>query len=92
MRPGLRFVEEKSEFVFRHEWIEEDERIGDKERTMREVLKAMNSVNMYLKFTMEHESDFKNGRLPALSFEVWSEKEGVRHSYYEKRLEARFSQ
>ena len=86
VRPGLRFVEEKSEFVFRHEWIEEDERISDKERTMREVLKAMNSVNMYLKFTMEHESDFNTNRLPTLSFEAWSSKEGIRYSYYEKSM------
>ena len=86
VRPGLRFIEEKSEFVFKQEWVEEDEKMSDKERTMREVLKAMNSVNIDLKFTMEHESDFGNERLPTLSFEVWSEKEGVRHSYYEKPM------
>ena len=31
-------------------------------------------------------SDFQNGRLPTLAFEIWSTKEGIRHSYYEKPM------
>ena len=36
LKPGLRFIEEKGEFVFNEEWIEEDSKIDRKERTMVE--------------------------------------------------------
>ena len=65
---------------------QEDRVLSDKERTMREIQKAMNVINTDLKFTMEHESEFLNGRLPTLAFEIWSEKIGIRHSYYEKPM------
>ena len=86
VRPGLRFIEEKREFIFNSDWIEEDKKLSDKDRTIKEILKAMNTVNEDLKFTMEHESDFDNKRLPTLSFEIWSDKNGIRHSYYEKPM------
>ena len=46
----------------------------------------MNSVNRDLVFTMEHEKDFENNRLPTSAFEVWSEREGVRFSYFEESM------
>ena len=36
--------------------------------TRSEILKAMNSINSDLKFTMELCTDFQDGRLPTLSF------------------------
>ena len=45
----------------------------------------MNAINPDLEFTIEKEKDFENERLPTLGFELWSEKERIRHSYYEKR-------
>ena len=46
----------------------------------------MNSISEDLKFTTETENDFSKNRLPTLSFEMWSEKEGLRHSYFEKGM------
>ena len=46
----------------------------------------MNSVSPDLIFTTETETDFQNGRLPTLSFQLWSEKKGIRHSFYEKEM------
>ena len=46
----------------------------------------MNSINKDLKFTTEVESDFEKLRLPTLSFELWSEESGIRHSYFEKGM------
>ena len=51
-----------------------------------EITKAMNCMNNDLKFTTEREIDFESGRLPTLSFEMWSEKTGIKHSYYEKPM------
>ena len=60
--------------------------IERKKRTILEVNKAMNSINPDLEFTIENENDFENGRLPTLAFEIWSCKEGIRHSYFEKKM------
>ena len=60
--------------------------VSEKERTVIEVMIIMNSINADLKFTTEQESDFENGRLPTLSFEIWSDHSGIRHSYYEKPM------
>ena len=46
----------------------------------------MNSINPDLEFTIEMESDFENNRLPTLGFEMWSTREKIRHSYYEKGM------
>ena len=46
----------------------------------------MNSVSDDLEFTIEKESDFENSRLPTLGFELWSSKECIRHSYFEKEM------
>ena len=68
------------------EWEESDEMKDDDERIATEILKAMNSVSDDLEFTIEKESDFENNRLPTLGFELWSTKECIRHSYYEKPM------
>ena len=39
-----------------------------------------------MKFTTEVEEDFDCLRLPTLSFEVWSNSNGIMHSYYEKPM------
>ena len=46
----------------------------------------MNYVNTDVKFTTETERDFDKECLPALSFEILSTLEGVRHSYFEKSM------
>ena len=84
LKPGQRFDEEKGEFRYEEMWEKEDKEENSNDRTKREIIKAMNSVNADLKFTVETEEDFQSKRLPTLSFEIWSCKEGIRHSYYEK--------
>ena len=46
----------------------------------------MNYICDDQEFTSETERDFATKRLPTLSFEYWSEKTGVRHSYYENEM------
>ena len=47
---------------------------------------AMCDVSEDLQFTMETETDFEKKRLSTLSFEMWSEKIGIHHSYFEKGM------
>ena len=74
----------------REEVIEDDlsSDVTSEKRTEREMKEAMNSVSEDLMFTTETEDDFNNKRLPTLSFQVWSEKSGLRHSYFEKDMRA----
>ena len=58
LKPGLRFDREKGEFVHNKLWEEEDKKEDPEERTKREILAAMSSVNKDLKFTLETEKDF----------------------------------
>ena len=76
LKEGSRYVESERKCVVTERARKEDIERGDSREdiTKREVLLAMNSVNPDLKFTLEHENDFNNKRLPTLSFEVWSEK------------------
>ena len=60
--------------------------VSKKKLTEIEISKLMNSLNPDLKFTTETEVDFKNQRLPTLSFELWSERQGLKHSYFEKDM------
>ena len=90
LKPGIRFCEKTKMFKFKQEWLEEDietERTA-LERTEYEVARAMNSISPDLVFTTETENDFANKRLPTLSFQLWSERNGLRHSYYEKDMRA----
>ena len=56
------------------------------EITRLEILRAMNSVSTDLEFTMELCSDFVDDRLPTLSFNLWQELDGLKHSYFEKSM------
>ena len=71
----------------------EEKRKKDEERgvsrekvTEDEMRRQMNSINSDLEFTTESERDYDNGRMPTLSFEMWSTKDGISHSYYEKPM------
>ena len=86
IKKGWRFDTERKKFVYRSDWEKEDDEKDDDTRIANEVLKAMNAINPDLEFTIEKEKDFENGRLPTLGFELWSEKEKIRHSYYEKEM------
>ena len=86
IKKGYRFDRERETFVYSEGWLEEDNNRIDDERIAEEILKAMNHVNPDLQFTIEKESDFPNKRLPTLGFEMWSEKEKIRHSYFEKEM------
>ena len=48
--------------------------------------KLMNSINADLEFTTQSERDYDNGRLPTLSFEMWSTMDGDSHSYFERPM------
>ena len=87
-RKGLRFVEKDSTFEYKKEWEVEDSDRDDDERIAKEILKAMNSINKDLEFTIEKETDFQNAKLPTLGFELWSTRESLRHSYFEKPMKS----
>ena len=85
---GTRFNEKEGKFESNEDFLKEDVEscITRKDLTEREVRKAMNSINKDLTFTTETEMDFENKRLPTLSFQMWSEKSGLRYSYFEKEM------
>ena len=86
LKKGYRFDRGERKFTYKAEWEEEDSGIEDDDRIAGEYLKAMNSINPDLEFTVEKEKDFENNRLPTLGFELWSTREKIRHSYYEKSM------
>ena len=88
LKLGERFVAEENRFKV-IAGCKEDDINNDRcrhELTRTEVLKAMNSINPDLKFTMELCEDFPKNRLPTLSFSIWAEKGGLKHTYYEKSM------
>ena len=72
-------------FEYKDSWLHEDTEasLSKKQITEREMREAMNAINPDLIFTTETEKDFENGRLPTLSFKLWSDKDGLRFSYFE---------
>ena len=66
--------------------IDTKENIDRIELTKREVLKAMNDINEDLEFTMELCSDFVDNKLPTLSFSLYAESDGLKHTYFEKLM------
>ena len=78
LKPNMRYNTEKKVFETDIKWAEDDKEndISREERTVIEIRKIMNSINEDLKFTTELESEFESGRLPTLSFEMWSDKMG----------------
>ena len=85
---GVRFVEETGEFELREEWRQEDEvtTISETERMMQECIKAMNSINPDLTFTVEWAGEFENLKLPTLDFSMWIEQGKIYHTFYEKEM------
>ena len=85
---GTRYNREKEIFEYSEEWLRIDEERGIDRRalTEEEIRLAMNSINPDLSFTTETELDFGNRRLPTLSFQIWSDINGIRYSYYEKSM------
>ena len=88
LRLGERYVEEDNMFkVIADKEIEDIENsVTRAEITRREVQKAMNTVNDDLKFTMELCTDFPLNRLPTLSFSLWTDIHGIKHTYFEKAM------
>ena len=85
---GTRFIKETGTLETLECWKKEDEERNrcKKELTQTEIQKLMNDINIDLRFTTEREEDFDNRRLPTLSFEMWCDPEGIRHSYFEKPM------
>ena len=85
---GTRFVRETACFEYKEVWKQEDEELNLNRRDLseKEIREAMNSINPDLTFTTETENDFENLRLPTLSFQLWSDKTGLRFSYFEKSM------
>ena len=88
LKKGVYFDENLGKFVENPEnsdpidHIEADLDLAENmERTINEIRKAMNYISKDLRFTTETEKDFSKKRLPTLSFELWSELEGIRHSF-----------
>ena len=88
LRIGEHFDPSVNKFVVTEEKVKLDLEAGltREEITRKEILLAMNSINSDLTFTMEMCEDFKDGRLPTLSFSLWPGKERIEHSYYEKSM------
>ena len=88
LRRGMKFDQERSEFIFSEDQLEIDERenLPDNIRMAQRCLPAMNSVNENLKFTTEAPEDFPNKRLPTLDFMIWMIRGIIYHSYYEKTM------
>ena len=95
---GWRWEEKKKKFQFNKDWEEEDMSLkeSDTVRMAREVNKAMNSIYPFLKFTVETEEDFENGRLPTLDCELWMEpiqdqkRRKVNFSFFQKSMKTPF--
>ena len=88
LRLGTRYDVENKLFTYSEEKEKKDieNGVSKKKLTEIEISKLMNSINPDLKFTTETEVDIKNQRLPTLSFELWSERQGLKHSYFEKDM------
>ena len=88
MMDATRFVKETGTFETIEEWREQDimNNRSIKELTRTEIEKLMKDINEDLRFTTEVEEDFESKILPTLSFEIWCDKEGIKHSYFEKPM------
>ena len=86
LRLGQRYSCEQETLTYSEAQEKEDISEGQTREkiTEQEIRKIMNSINSDLVFTTETERDFMNKRLPTLGFEIWSEKNGLRHSFFEK--------
>ena len=83
---GERYCKDTKKILLDENAKIEDENI-DRDRielTKTEMLKAMNDVSADLEFTMELCSDFKDMKLPTLSFSLYATDSGISHTYFEK--------
>ena len=87
---GVRFDEKEMIFKYLEKWEIEDKMGGmtGRQRTKLEVGKCMNAINPDLNFTLELSDEFKDKRLPTLSFSLWEEEWVVNHSYFEKEVKS----
>ena len=62
--------------------------MSDQERTVTELVKAMNSLVSYLQFEGESSEMFSSGRLPTLDTEIWYDpsENQVKYCFYEKPM------
>ena len=79
---------ENNKLVFRKGWEEEDIKAGlsTEAVTTRAMMMMMNSIYSNLKFEMETESMFSNGRLPTLDFTCWVVNNKVLYSFFQKPM------
>ena len=81
LQKGARYCNVQKKFIMKVDCQEEDADLTRESISEREFRKAMCDVSEDLEFTTETEKEFKNGRLPTLSFQMWSEKASNRYSY-----------
>ena len=94
LKKGMRFEEEKEEFVWNEEAEKEDiERMNngeeDDEFMARLCIKAMNHINEDITFTTEVASEFYNKKLPTLDMNLkMRENFTITHTYFEKSMKS----
>ena len=87
---GMEFDKNESKFVYRAEAEQEDltrkaEGESTNQRMARRCIKAMNSINSNLEFTVECQEEFDNEKLPTLDFAIWQEENGIiNHTSFQK--------
>ena len=87
---GMEFDKNENKFVYRTEAEQEDltrkaEGESTNQRMARRCIKAMNSINSNLEFTVECQEEFDNEKLPTLDFAIWQEENGIiNHTYFQK--------
>ena len=79
---------DKNKLRFRKLWEKEDIEAGLTilQVTTREIRKMMNSIYPHLKFEMETEDMFNNGRLPTLDFDCWVIDNKIYYSFFQKSM------
>ena len=89
---GSRYDEKANKFISTPEGELEDKKKqaeGEScnQRMARVCLKAMNSINPNLEFTVECQEEFPQERLPTLDFSIWQESNGtLNHVYFQKEM------
>ena len=93
---GMEFDKSENKFCYRQD-VEQDDKTrraegeSDNQRMARKCIKAMNSINSNLEFTVECQEEFENERLPTLDFSIWQEEGGIlNHSYFQKPTKTPF--
>ena len=84
LREGWRWIGDR--MVFRMCWQKEErtEKVDLEMKTAGEMKKIMDSIFSNLQFEMETPKMFENNRLPTLDFEMYTLREKIVYSYYQK--------